>query len=135
MIEAKRKLVQNWLTKAQHNLTTARKLSTGTEPILDTAIYHCQQAAEKSLEGLLVFHDQRFDKTHDIEALLKLAVIYETKFARWLGIANRMTDYAYAFRYPDIVMEPSRAECEQALENAANIYAFVLSALPTETHP
>jgi len=127
--------VQNWLIKAHHDLTTARKLSADSDPIFDTAIYHCQQAAEKSLKGLLVFHDQRFDKTHNIKTLLQLAIVYEPKFSRWLDIAPELTHYGIAFRYPDIVMEPSRAECEQAMENAANIYAFVLSVLPTETHP
>ncbi|MEK7329019.1 MAG: HEPN domain-containing protein, partial [Chloroflexota bacterium] len=64
MEEAKQQLVQNWLIKAQHDLATARKLSDGPDPYLDTAIYHCQQAAEKAVKGFLVFRDQRFEKVH-----------------------------------------------------------------------
>jgi HEPN domain-containing protein len=60
MDEAKRELVQNWLTKAQRDLAAARKFSTEPDPYLDTAIYHCQQAAEKAVKGFLVFHDQDF---------------------------------------------------------------------------
>ena len=135
MNEAKRQWVQSWLIKAKHDLAAADKLVADSDPLLDTAIYHCQQAAEKSIKGFLAFHDQPLEKTHNIETLLKLAVPYEAKFSRWLSIANRMTEYTFAFRYPDVVMEPARAECEQAMENAANIYAFVLSVLPAETHP
>jgi hypothetical protein len=49
MTDAKTQLVQSWLTKAQHDLASARVLSTTNPPILDTAIYHCQQAAEKAV--------------------------------------------------------------------------------------
>ena len=40
------KITQQWLKKARNDLKSADKLSSGTEPLLDTAIYHCQQAAE-----------------------------------------------------------------------------------------
>ena len=58
MNEAKRQLVQSWLTKAQHDLASARVLAASAEPLLDTAIYHCQQAAEKAVKGFLAFRDQ-----------------------------------------------------------------------------
>lgn len=52
MDDAKRDLVRAWLLRA--DLASARKLAAGADPLLDTAIYHCQQAAEKTLEALLV---------------------------------------------------------------------------------
>lgn len=42
MDEARRRLIQGWLIKAQHDLATARKLAQDPNPLLDTAIYHCQ---------------------------------------------------------------------------------------------
>ncbi len=47
MDETKRDLLKAWLVKAQHDLAAARKLSADPDSYLDTAIYHCQQAAEK----------------------------------------------------------------------------------------
>jgi len=76
-------LVQTWLVKAQHDLASARKLSAGPDPYLDVAIYHCQQAAEKAVKGFLVFHDQPFEKTHDVEVLVELARRYEPAFSAW----------------------------------------------------
>ena len=81
MDDAKRELVQGWLIKAQHDLATARKLTTDPDPYLDTAIYHCQQAAEKAVKGFLVFHDQRFEKTHDIQLLITLAAPFGARFS------------------------------------------------------
>ena len=53
MDDAKNDLVRQWLLKADHDLAAAEKLSGGDEPLLDTAIYHCQQAAEKALKGFM----------------------------------------------------------------------------------
>jgi HEPN domain-containing protein len=135
MDDAKRELVQGWLIKARHDLAAARKLAADPDPYWDTAIYHCQQAAEKAVKGFLVFHDQRFEKTHDIQLLITLAAPLEAGFASWLDAAERLTPYAAAFRYPGEVMEPDREEFDQALQAAAGLYAFVLSLLPEEVHP
>jgi HEPN domain-containing protein len=58
MDDAKREMVQAWLLKARHDLLSARKLSEEPDPILDTAVYHCQRAAEKALKALLIYYDQ-----------------------------------------------------------------------------
>lgn len=58
MKETKRQLVQSWLTKAQHDLASAHVLAASSEPLLNTSIYHGQQAAEKAVKGFLVFCDQ-----------------------------------------------------------------------------
>ena len=80
-MSAKNKLVKSWLAKAKRDLETARRLSQEPDPYLDTAIYHLQQAAEKAVKGFLVFHDQRFEKTHDIEVLMQLAIVYNKDFS------------------------------------------------------
>jgi len=58
--------VRSWLTKAERDLASARVLMGSTPPLLDTAVYHCQQAAEKAVKGYLVFCDQEFERVHDI---------------------------------------------------------------------
>ncbi len=39
------RLTREWLTKAVHDLQNARIVSATPDGPLDTAIYHCQQAA------------------------------------------------------------------------------------------
>ena len=53
MDDTKREWVRSWLTKAHSDLRSACALMALAEPATDTAIYHCQQAAEKSLKGYL----------------------------------------------------------------------------------
>lgn len=107
MSEAKRQLVQSWLIKAQHDLASAGVLSQSDLPLLDTAVYHCQQAAEKAIKGFLVYCDHEFDRMHDIEALIQAALPYETEFSRFSESARKLTPYARIFRYPGYTMEPS----------------------------
>jgi len=135
MDEARRDLVQGWLIKAQRDLATARKLADDPDPLLDTAIYHCQQAAEKAVKGFLAFHDQTVVKTHDVRFLINQALLIEPGFVDWLDAGECVTPYATAYRYPDEVLEPEKAEFETAQEAAVGLVAFVLSVLPEEVRP
>ena len=135
MDKAKQELVQSWLIKSQSDLAAARKLSTDPNPYLDSAIYHCQQAAEKAVKGFLVFHDKLFEKTHDMEVLIESAMSFDTKFSAWLDAGERLTPYAAIYRYPGEIMEPNKEEFDQALQDADGVYRFVISLLPKEVHP
>lgn len=135
MDEAQRRLVQGWLIKAQHDLATARKLADDPYPLLDTAIYHCQQAAEKAVKGFLAFRDQAVVKTHDVRFLVNQALSLEPGFEDCLEAAESVTPYATAYRYPDEVLEPDDEEFEMAKKAAMDLVAFVLSVLPEEVHP
>ena len=130
------KLVQAWLWKAAHDLTAAKKLSGEGDP-LDAAIYHCQQASEKAVKAYLSHAGAPIEKTHDVERLIKLAAKYLPEFGLWLDEAEIVTPYATRFRYPmeDVPMEPERFEFEEALDASQRLFDFVLSVLPTETHP
>lgn len=135
MSNAKIELVRSWLIKADHDLKSAHELAVASEPLLDTAIYHCQQAAEKAIKGLLVYKDIRFDKTHDIDLLISLAVDMEPRLSSWSHAAELLTPYATEFRYPGEYAEPEPAEFEEAFVAAKNFYAFILTLLPQEVHP
>lgn len=88
-MDAKRALVRNWLKKARRDLLSAKRLARGNDPYLDTAIYHCQQCAEKVVKGWLVYQDQSFEKTHDLRLLVTVAAEIEPKFAEWFDVAEQ----------------------------------------------
>ena len=137
MDDTKREWVRSWLVKAHSDLRSARALVALPEPATDTAIYHCQQAAEKALKGYLAFRDQPLERTHDLERLLELATALESAFAPLETQADVLNPYSTAFRYPDMlgVQFPSVAEVNTAIEHAQAIYDFVLKQLPSEAHP
>ena len=53
-----------WLVKARRDLETARQLLEHPDPLLDSVVYHCHQAAEKALKGYLFWHDIPFLELH-----------------------------------------------------------------------
>ncbi len=130
MDQAKAEQVQGWFIKAGHDLASARKLADGDNPILDTAIYHCQQAVEKALKGYLVHCDQPFEKTHDLEVLVKHAIPYQPGLGAWLETALELTPYATLYRYPGVEGGPDKDEFEEAYKQAKAFHDFVLCLLP-----
>jgi HEPN domain-containing protein len=79
------------LIKAMHDLQNARIISRTPNGPLDTALYHCQQAAEKSLKGYLVSRDQAFTKTHEIEPLLRQAAQSESRSMKFAEAAAALS--------------------------------------------
>ncbi|HEX6383925.1 MAG TPA: HEPN domain-containing protein [Anaerolineae bacterium] len=59
------------MVKADSDLQTARLLIDSSGPY-DTACFHSQQAIEKLLKALLIFHEQPIPRMHDLEELQQL---------------------------------------------------------------
>ena len=134
MADTRRELLRSWLTKAASDLRSARVLGSADDPPLDTAIYHCQQTAEKAVKAFLVSKEISPEKTHDIRKLTLAAAVHEPRFNELLDMAAALTPYAWEFRYPDDLAEtyPTREEFDEALQHAQAIYDFVLNLLPAE---
>jgi HEPN domain-containing protein len=102
---------------------------------LGDAAFHCQQAAEKALKGLLTWHDAPFRRTHDLAEIGRLCSSLDMSMESTCRRADHLTVYAWTFRYPGDVEEPSREEVEDALVLAREVYEAVLSRLPAEVRP
>jgi HEPN domain-containing protein len=137
MGDTRGELLRSWLTKAASDLRTARILGSAEDAPLDTAIYHCQQVAEKAVKAFLVHCGITPEKTHDIRKLTLQAAGREPRFNELIDKAAALTPYAWEFRYPDDLAEtyPTRYEFDQALQQAQAIYDFVLNLLPKEAGP
>ena len=114
-----------WLFKAEHDLKSATKLIEGDTAILDTAIYHAHQCAEKALKAYLSFKKQPLQRTHDVELLVELCAEHDESLNELIDDAKILSPYAVAFRYPDIALEPDRADVLEAISKAEAIFEFV----------
>lgn len=135
MSGAKEQLVRSWLIKAHRDLLSARELADGETSLLDTAAYHCQQAAEKAVKGYLLFHDVRFERTPDIEVLVSQAVTIDPVFIECVELARLLTPLAVEYRNPGDYIEPEPEEFKEAFKSACILYNFILAQLPVITHP
>ena len=94
-------ITREWLTKGWHDLQTARITASAADGPLDTAIYHCQQAAEKILKALLSDLGVRFRKTHNIRSLMRLIADSGCPLPAELTGLEEFTPFAVAYRYED----------------------------------
>lgn len=133
MDEAKVHEIRQWLIKAHRDLGSARRLLEGDPSYADTAVFHCQQAAEKSVKAYLTFKDSPFEKIHDLRLLVQRAAAFDVAFNQLADAAETLTPYAVAFRYPGDVLEPARGDAEEALRLAKSVLNFVLQRMPAET--
>lgn len=135
MDEAKRDEVRGWLKKAVKDLRAAKLLADGQPPLLDVAVYHCQQAAEKALKGFLVAYDVRVAKTHNVQALIEQAEKIEPMIGTWEEAAARLTPFAFLYRYPGVDDEPDEETAREAIDDAETIVNQVVAFLPEIVTP
>ena len=64
--------------------------------------------------------------------LATLASEIEPKFTEWFDVAEQVSLYATAYRYPGEVLEPTEDEFKLALTASSKFYDFVCSMLPIE---
>ncbi|MGB5830368.1 MAG: HEPN domain-containing protein [Thiohalocapsa sp.] len=132
MDEEKARVVRQWLIKARHDLASAHCLNMADPPLLDTAAYHCQQAAEKALKAYLTLHDVPFHKTHLLVPLLAECEMLEPAFGALADAAEALTPFATAFRYPGDVLDPAQADVAEALQLSEKVVVMVLNLLPDD---
>jgi HEPN domain-containing protein len=89
-----------WLAKAEEDLLVARAVLEHPLPSYDAVGFHAQQAAEKALKALLVRHQVRFAKSHEIKDLLLRAEAVAPGIRAALAEAEPLTSFAVAGRYP-----------------------------------
>jgi len=126
----KAEFTRDWVRKAESDFRTAEHLCQGGPDFAEGVAFHSQQAAEKYLKAFLVWHQIEFPKTHDIEALLKLAGKAEEKIPEILREAVILTPYGVDYRYPGEYPEVKRSDAERALLLADRVRAEVRIRLP-----
>ena len=119
-----------WLKKAEHDLLNIENNLAATRIPWDTVCFHAQQAAEKVLKALLVYHGQTPPRTHDLVALLTHCLPFAPDLADLERDCRNLTYFAVSARYPDDLFEPEEADGRAMNEAARQIQSRILTLLP-----
>ena len=121
MADEKLKEIQAWLTKAANDLRGAEVDLAADPPLVEDALFHCQQAAEKAMKAFLTAHDTIFRKTHDLDELAAACEKIDAALRPVLDPARELTVFAWEFRYPGTDDEPPEAEAYDSLIVARSV--------------
>ena len=92
--------VRAWFHKAANDLRGADLDLAAAPPLIEDALFHCQQAVEKAMKGFLTAHDRIFRKTHDLDELGRACGEINSALIDQLDSASDLTVFAWEFRYP-----------------------------------
>ena len=127
--------VEGWIRHAADDARIARGCFALDPPAFGGAAYHCQQAAEKLLKGLLVLSGVDFRKTHDLDALSHAVLPHFPTLRPLLMMMGAWTAWGVAYRYPgedEPEPEPSAEELSGALDTIAQLDAVLRSLEPPQ---
>jgi len=88
------------------DLRAAEHLLVAQPPLTGLALFHAQQAVEKTLKAFLSWHDIPFRKTHDLSVLGQQCLAIDGTLENLCRRAARLTVFAWLFRYPGESEEP-----------------------------
>ena len=118
-------VIKAWLTKARHDLDTAKVVSSSLPDYDDTIAFHCQQAIEKTLKAYLIFLDIEFKPVHDLGYLMNLIGTKDDSLELYFGKVDEISRYAVQIRYPDAIIQLTKQQIQEAIEIADNLFGLI----------
>ena len=124
-----RELLQEWIDFARMDFLTANHLYEHMYPKpLEIICYHCQQAIEKLLKGVLISKGVTIKKTHDLGLLAEMLQEYEPVEEKYLEMCDDLTPYGVKIRYPqELYIEEYHVK--KALEETQTLYKWLMGLL------
>jgi len=110
------------LLKASNDLFAAKTVI-ATGQALDTVAFHAQQATEKSLKALLILLGIEYPLTHDVVALMDLAVEHYAPLSAYEAEMDKFALYGVVVRYDQMIC-PSLAEARELLAVAQQVFDY-----------
>jgi HEPN domain-containing protein len=110
-----------WLVRARSNLILADRGIRIKNVLLEDLCFNAQQAAEKALKAVCIFHGLDFPKTHSLVSLIDTLEDAGINVPEPVKEADILTDYAVQSRYPGWGEMIERDEYERVLGLAGKV--------------
>lgn len=129
MNDNKETIWQEWLGKADQDFRSLEALLKHREGSPSTGCFLAQQAIEKLLKAVLVFHDLELEKVHDLVTLANKVKRYEPEVSKFSKDLLNLTRYYIQTRYPGDYPELTWDDCQKAYDIAKDLKEFVINKL------
>ena len=114
----------DWLRHAESDLHFARLGRADAVVMRNQPAFHAQQAAEKAIKAVLLHHQVRFPKTHDLEVLIELIALARIPWPFTTPEVEALTPYAVELRYPGGFADVSLTELDEAIASAETVLTW-----------
>jgi len=128
-------ITREWLLRAKEDLASVERLLEDPLPLVQPALFHCQQAVEKAFKAFLTWHDVPFRRIHVLEELAKACLRLDPSLQPLVATSTSLSAYAVRFRYPGAPYQPSLEEARAAEAIAREVFEAILARLPEEVRP
>lgn len=128
MVNNQEKIYDEWLKKAEEDEHSAEALVLDKKGSPSTVCFLSQQMVEKLLKALLIFHQKRFAKIHDLLKLEDLLLEVEPGIRKYERELDLLSTYYVETRYPGDYSEFTWKEAKEAFDAAVIIKKFVMIA-------
>jgi HEPN domain-containing protein len=126
-------LTREWLRKADDDRRLAAAASRLRPPLHDGVCFHCQQAVEKYLKGLLHEHGQPTPKVHVLDDLINRLLPLDPTLKPLRRPVSGLTKFAVQYRYPRL--RATKRQAQAALRVVERVRAEVRRRLGLRSRP
>jgi len=112
----------DWLRYARSDLELAR-VEQPPNVMLEGLCFHAQQAVEKAIKAVLVFHGIPFPRSHNISTLLEL-LPPDFLIPEVVQNSTLLIDYAVITRYPGVYEPVEEEEYNEAIYLAEAVFSW-----------
>jgi HEPN domain-containing protein len=119
-------LYRAWLAKADNDILNIQNNLAAERVPWDTVCFHAQQAAEKTLKAVLLFHELPASRTHDLVILLMECVAVQPSLSDLEPDCQMFVPFAVEVRYPGDLPEPEEQDAHELVAAMERIRERVL---------
>jgi HEPN domain-containing protein len=111
-----------WIDKAKSDLLNADNNLAAQKVPYDTVCFHCQQAVEKLLKGVLVAHGYEYPITHNLFVVLEKVLEFNPSAESLRETLALLNPYSVEVRYPGDAWMPTPEDAKEARQAAQEVY-------------
>jgi len=126
----KTNIPKEWRLLADEDMEVVSLAVSRKPPLNEPAAFHCQQAAEKYLKGVLVFFGEEPPHTHDLTKLRLLAEKHRPAFSAISTSCSTLSRYSVIPRYDFDLRSTSDADMCLLLQCVHEIKTFLEKEIP-----
>ncbi len=121
--------IKAWISKADHDLGSAKIIYLYLPDYFDTIAFHCQQATEKYIKAILVQREIEFERSHDLIYLLELLPEdFDVSYDKYKK-AVLLNGFSVQIRYPNKIDHMTKEELEEAISIAQEFRIWAIEKI------